>query len=132
MDENEIKLLQQELEEFKKEKERVRKFVGQIGGTDTNRKDKILNIGFIAILVSLFATDIMRHIFEIKISVLPALLSLELGVLLISIKIIWMIYKQTKVEHFQFWILNSIEFRLNEVSKRTARIEKVLKERKGK
>ncbi|MFC1504857.1 hypothetical protein ACFL6D_05520 [Spirochaetota bacterium] len=34
-----------------------------------------------------------------------------------SIKIIWMLHKQTKVEHFQFWILNSIEFRINDISK---------------
>jgi hypothetical protein len=28
-----------------------------------------------------------------------------------------MIHKQTKVEHFQFWILNSIKFRLNNLSR---------------
>ncbi len=35
----------------------------------------------------------------------------------------WMIHKQARVEHFQFWILNSIEFRLNDVSKKLSRIE---------
>jgi hypothetical protein len=44
----------------------------------------------------------------------------------VSLKIIWMIYKQTKVEHFQFWILNSIEFRLNNVSKQLNDIEEKL------
>jgi hypothetical protein len=39
-----------------------------------------------------------------------------------------MMHKQIKVEHFQFWILNSIEFRLNDVSKRMSKIEKMLKE----
>jgi len=47
--------------------------------------------------------------------------------LLVSIKIIWMIHKQGKLEHFQFWILNSIEFRLNDVSRRMKDIEKKLK-----
>ena len=28
-----------------------------------------------------------------------------------------MIHKQSKVEHFQFWILSSIEFRLTELAK---------------
>jgi len=28
------------------------------------------------------------------------------------------------VEHFQFWILNSIEFRLNDISRRIEGIEK--------
>ena len=29
--------------------------------------------------------------------------------------------------HFQFWILNSLEFRINDVDKRMKRIEKILK-----
>ena len=39
------------------------------------------------------------------------------------IKIIWMISKQTRVEHFQFWILNSIEFQINLMSKKIRDIE---------
>ena len=35
-----------------------------------------------------------------------------------------MINKQTKVEHFQFWILNSIEFRLNELAKQVKALHK--------
>ena len=53
-----------------------------------------------------------------------ALAGLLIGVLLVSVKIIWMIHKQTKVEHFQFWILNSIEFRLNAISKKLTQMEK--------
>ncbi len=54
--------------------------------------------------------------------------SIEIGVLLVSLKIIWMMHKQTKVEHFQFWILNSIEFRLNDMSKKIEKIRKELKD----
>jgi hypothetical protein len=36
---------------------------------------------------------------------------------------VWMISKQTKVEHFQFWILNSIEFQINLMSKKIRDIE---------
>ena len=43
---------------------------------------------------------------------LPPLFSIEIGLLLVSIKIIWMIHKQMKVERFQFWILNLIEYRI--------------------
>jgi len=46
--------------------------------------------------------------------------------LLVSIKIIWMMHKSTKVEHFQFWILNSIEFRLNDVAKQVRQLEKTV------
>jgi hypothetical protein len=45
----------------------------------------------------------------------------------VSLKIIWMIHAQTKVDHFQFWILNSIEFRMNMVSRRIAELDDVLR-----
>jgi hypothetical protein len=43
--------------------------------------------------------------------------------LLISLKIIWMIHKQTKIDHFQFWILTSIEYQLTEVAKKVKDLE---------
>jgi hypothetical protein len=86
----------------------------------------ILNISFIAAVVILFVLDTMRHILEIDIP-LPPLFSIEIGLLLVSIKIIWMIRKQMKVEHFQFWILNSIEYRINDVSKKLKQIENLVK-----
>jgi hypothetical protein len=124
MKEEEVKLLKEELEEFKKEKEQIRNFIGQIGGAGGERRDKIFNVVFIIALIALFLTDILRHFGALKITFIPEMLSLETGVLLVSLKIIWMIHKQTKVEHFQFWILNSIEFRLNDISKRVRKIEK--------
>jgi hypothetical protein len=76
-------------------------------------------------MVILFCLDLLRHLFHIELP-LPQMFSVELAVLLVSIKIIWMIHKGTKVEHFQFWVLNSIEFRLNDVSKHIREIEKKL------
>ncbi len=52
--------------------------------------------------------------------------SVEIAVLLVSMKIIWMIHKQQKVEHFQFWILNTIEFQMNNTAVRIRKIEKML------
>ncbi|MCK4597333.1 hypothetical protein KAU04_04805 [bacterium] len=46
--------------------------------------------------------------------------------LLVSIKIIWLIHRQVKLEHFQFWILSSIESWLNDVSRKMKDIEKSL------
>jgi len=40
-----------------------------------------------------------------------------------------MIHRQTKVEHFQFWILQSIEFRLNDLSKKIKNIEKIISQK---
>ena len=118
--------LQEELEQFRKEKERIKNFIGAIGAKTSTRQDKILNICFITAIVILFVLDTMRHILKIDIP-LPPLFSIEIGLLLVSIKIIWMIRKQMKVEHFQFWILNSIEYRINDVSKRLTRIENEIK-----
>jgi len=117
--------LEQELEQFKAEKEKIRNIVGQIGGKNYDRQDLIVNIIFLGVIILLFILDILRHTLQIALP-LPPLFSIEIGILLISIKIIWMIYKQIKVEHFQFWILNSIEFRLNNLSHQINSIEKNL------
>lgn len=77
---------------------------------------------FAAAIFVVFLADVLRHLIGIDIP-LPPMFSLGLGVLLVSVKIVWMIHKQAKVEHFQFWILNSIEFRLNDVSRKIDRIE---------
>jgi len=108
--------LEQELEHFRTEKEKIRNVVGQIGGKGSAKKDHIINFTFFITIICVFIFDIIRHLYKIPMP-LPPLFSIEVGVLLVSIKIIWMIHKQTKVEHFQFWILNSIEFRLNNLSK---------------
>ncbi|MFA7257867.1 MAG: hypothetical protein WC047_09875 [Kiritimatiellales bacterium] len=120
-------VLLEELEQFRKEKERIRMLVGQIGGKHSQRRDHLINIGFIVAMVFLFCLDLLRHLFHIDVP-LPQMFSVELAVLLVSIKIIWMIHKGTKVEHFQFWVLNSIEFRLNDVAKHIREIEKKLSE----
>lgn len=119
---SESTLLVEELEHFRQEKEKIRSLVGQIGGKASRKRDMIINIVFVIAIASIFVLDILRHALNIPVP-LTALFSIELGVLLVSIKIVWMIYKQGKVEHFQFWILNSIEFRLNDVAKRLHKIE---------
>lgn len=114
--------LQEELEQFRKEKEKIRSLVGQIGGVASNKRDRALNILFLVAIALLFAVDVLRHALGLEMP-LPPIFSIELGVLLVSVKIIWMIHKQARVEHFQFWILNSIEFRLNEITKAVHRLE---------
>lgn len=117
--------LLEELKEYKREKEQIRQIIGQIGGFDDSNKDKIINIVFITLILILFITDIMRHLFHFDLP-LPPLFSIELGVLLVSVKIIWMMYKQSKVEHFQFWILNSLEYRIGDIQKKIIDISKKL------
>ncbi len=115
--------LREEIEHFRQEQEKVRNLVGQIGGRISAKKDKYITIIFMVAISLLFLFDILRHVLGFEIP-LPPLFSLEIGVLLVSLKIVWMMYKQAKVEHFQFWILNSIEFRLNDIAKRIQAMEK--------
>ena len=89
--------------------------MGQIGGKNAAKRDRWANLFFISSISLLALNDFLYHIFAIK-TPIPSLLSLELAVLVVSIKIIWMMHKLTKVEHIQFWILNSIEYRLNDVA----------------
>jgi len=109
--------LREELKKFKEEKEKIRKLVGEIGGKNTVKRDKTISAIFIVAIILLFIVDILRHLLHIEIP-LPPLFSIEIGILLVSMKIIWMIHQQSKVNHFEFWILNSIEYRLNDISNR--------------
>jgi len=114
--------LQEELEHFLAEKEKIRAVVGRIGGAQSAKRDRLINILFIVCIITLFGLDVLRHLLRLPMP-LPTMFSIELGVLLVSIKIIWMIHRQAKVEHFQFWILSSIEFRLNDLSRRIRKMD---------
>jgi len=118
--------LKEELEHFRQEKEKVRKVVGQIGGKANAKRDRVINVVFVVAIITLFSLDFLRHLLGLSIPLAP-LFSIELGLLLVSVKIIWMIHRSMKVEHFQFWILNSIEFRLNDISRRMKDMEENLK-----
>jgi Flp pilus assembly protein TadB len=106
-----------ELDEYNREREKIREILGKIGGKRYSRTDTILNILFLAIIVALFILEITTHLF-------PVLISIEVGILLVSVKIVWMIHSQQQFNHFQFWVLNSMEFRVNEMTRRMRNIEK--------
>ena len=117
--------LKEELDQFKKEKEKIRRLMGQIGGKGGERRERWVNLFFILAITLLATNDFLHHVFKME-TPIETTLSLEIAVLLVSIKIIWMMHKSTKVEHFQFWILNSIEFRLNDVAKQLRKLEKTI------
>ncbi len=116
--------LQHELDEFNREKEKIRNLLGSIGGSSKNKKENIINMVFLAVVVTFFTLELTTHF-------LPSAISLEIGVLLVSIKIIMLIHNANKANHFSFWILNSIEFRINEINKRTKTLEKDFKKIKS-
>ena len=105
-----------EIEEFEREREQLKEVLGRIGGRSFSKNDNRINIGFLILILVLFVLELTTHF-------LPRLISLELGVLLVSIKIVFMIHSQQKVNHFEFWILNSIEYRMNDISKMVRKME---------
>jgi len=109
-------VLEQELAQFEQEKQQIRDLIGHIGGVENSLWDRILNALFFGLIIVIFGVSTVQHFLHIEFLFSP-LFSLEIGVMLVSLKIIWMIHRQTRVEHFQFWILNSIEFRLNELAR---------------
>jgi hypothetical protein len=120
---NEAEILRQELEHYRNEKDRIRRVIGQIGGATSKRQDRLINIIFLVVVVGLFVFDILRELTGFAVPTLPRFLSMELALLLVSLKIIWMIHRQSKVDHFQFWVLNSIEFQINMMNKRLKELE---------
>lgn len=107
--EDEISDLKHELEQFQKEKERVRAIVGKIGGVPKFRT-RLINTVFVAVIVASVTTSIIGGE-----QLRP--LMIELAMVTLSLKIIYLIHCQMRVNHFQFWILSSLEWRINEMMK---------------
>lgn len=110
--------LREELEEFQKEKERIRNIVGEIGGAN-NKQNKIINTLLIIIIAALL-------IFGGVFNRITSTLAVQVAILFSVIKLIWMFYESQKAGHFQFWILNSLEYRVNEIYKKVKKMEKEL------
>ncbi len=107
--ESELDDLKLELEHFQQEKERVRAIIGQVGGVPKFHT-KLANTAFIILIV---ATLVISIIGGEK----WRLLMIEIATVALSLKIIYLIHCQMRVNHFKFWILSSIEWRINEMMK---------------
>lgn len=97
-----------EIEEYNKEKDKIRMMLGKIGGQSFSKMEIIVNAIFLTIIITLFILEMSTHF-------LPPFISLEISVLLVSIKIVILMHNQYKTNHFQFWVLNSIEFKINTI-----------------
>lgn len=115
--------LREELQEFQREKERIRNIVGQVGGAG-NPHDRVINMLLIGIIVGLL---VIGGLFN----KLTHTLAIQVATLLGVFKLIWMFYESQRANHFQFWILNSLEFRVNEIHKKIKKMEKDLESLKN-
>jgi len=127
---SELETLREELEHFRAEKEKIRDVIGQIGGRVSRKREHVINIAFLGLVLLMFVVEVADHMAGWH--VFPPALWISLAVLLVSIKIVWMIHRQAKIDHFQFWVLNSIDFQMNMMSRRlTALEEKVTRSAQG-
>jgi len=106
---SEVEDMKKEIEKFRQEKERVRTIVGQIGGVpkfNTKAANIVLTVLVVVCLaISLVSLGRLQWA------------TLELAVAAISVKLVFLIHNQARVSHFQLWILSSMEWQLNELTK---------------
>jgi len=114
--EEEFEDLKQEMEDFQKEKERVKAIVGKIGGVPTFNT-KLFNIIFaIAVFACLILSLLSKGTLRLAM--------LELATAALSVKLIYIIHNQARVNHFELWILSSLEWRINELHKKIDTLKK--------
>lgn len=104
-----IHQLKQEIKHYEKEKEQVKKITGQIGGKESDNTPKLMNIFFLTMVV----LEILAALF------LPSEYSfivIELAIALISLKLAHLLHQLRKINHFELWIMSSLEFRFNQMS----------------
>jgi hypothetical protein len=111
---DEISDLKQALANFEQEKERVRTIIGKVGGVPRFRT-KLINAIFIVIILGAGVVSVV--------SAKLRLLMVELTTVMLSVKIIYMIHVQMRVNHFKFWILSAIEWRINEMMAETKQLK---------
>ncbi len=108
-DEEYLENLKREIHEFEQEKERIRRVMGELGGRKYSSRDLTINIIFAVATVGILLGQVIFHF--------DSILSIEIAIFLVSLKIILMIHAQHKHNHFMFWVLNTIEYRLNDTHK---------------
>ncbi|MEA3266905.1 MAG: hypothetical protein U9P42_08180 [Candidatus Fermentibacteria bacterium] len=69
--------MQEEIDQYKDEKESVRKLLGQIGSTGTAGKEKMVNITFATLVILFFSFDVMRHALHVDIHFIPEMSALK-------------------------------------------------------
>ncbi len=112
--------LKEEFDEFLKDKEEIREIIGRIGGNNNTQYKMITTLFSVIVLVILVTGIILDRV--------SPEITLIIITLLATFKLIWMIQQTHKSMHFQFWILNSLEIRINEIDKRQRKIEKIISE----
>jgi len=110
-DNESIRDLKEELEDYKKQKKKVENLVGMIGGKKGFKFTVFIDRVLILLLFVVLILDMLHHF--LGFTIVPPFMTIEIGILLVSIKVIWIAHKRTQSEHFMFWFLSSLEARVN-------------------
>lgn len=121
--EGELEDLRRELESFQKEKERIRAIVGKIGGVPKTQAHLINALFIIIIVVSVTVSLLSGERWR--------WLMVEIATVTLSLKIIYLIHSQMRVAHFEFWILSSLEWRINEMMKQLREMRGIIDSESG-
>jgi len=113
----ELEDLLQEVEDFRQEKEQVRAIVGKIGGVPS-KTTKMLNITFFSLLTIVLIVALLPGSERLHWAMI------DIAIFAVSLKLIYLIHKQSQVNHLQTWILSSLEWRINEILKQLRKMEK--------
>jgi len=96
--------------------QRLRKVIGSFGGKPT-KKDKLMNIFFLACVIVAFFIEILWH------GTLAGRFALDIAILMISLKLIYLMHSQARINHYQFWILTAIEMKTTMMMEQLQKIE---------
>ncbi|WGK68657.1 hypothetical protein P0082_09225 [Candidatus Haliotispira prima] len=122
---NAEELLQEEIKLYQREHTNVDNMLGKLGGVQSHKKERILNVIILCIAIAAFALNIMFKLVD-------PIYTVEFGILLISIKIIMLIHSLSKMSHFNFWILHSIDLRINDIARKQDLLEHRLQTKSAK
>ena len=100
--------LRHEIERFRREKERVRAIVGRIGGVPSSHS-RVINYSIVALIVTCLVVSLYVEHTVVRLAMV------EIALAILSLKLIYLINGQMRVNHFQLWVLTSLEWRMVEM-----------------
>ncbi len=108
--------LKEDLRQYEREQKEWRKMIARSKIQENARLFDFINSVLFFLIVALFVVQLVFH-------PMSDIFSLETALFLVSLKLIMMIHSASRFNHFQFWILHSIETRVEGLNERLDRLE---------
>ena len=88
------------------------------------RSQRVIGIGSKVINVLFISAIALPVVLSVIVGEQWRVLMIDIAILALSAKIIYLIHAQLRMNHFQFWILSSPERRINEITKQIRELKK--------